>query len=188
MSGLFSSPDKPKEPERTLALAEQAAFYLNRYGSTMRGIEDSFIDSTMRRFGDQAYESAAGRAGTQAMEIYEPAIADQQMAMYNRGFDPSSPAARAESEALRAAQARGVGLAQAGAGLDNTDQAFQGLTNVIAQGQGIQTEAMQGNIALAQRSLDRSIAQANQDFMASSSLRNLAGTAAGQVAGYGLYG
>ena len=76
-----------------------------------------------------------------------------------------------------------MGLSGADAGITQTDRGLQGLSNVVAMGQGLATDAMSGQIDVAQRSLDRSMAQAQRDFGASSSLQN---TAAGMAAGYGL--
>jgi hypothetical protein len=177
---------EPEESEAKLALAEQAAISLQRYGDVFVPLENQFIESSFRRFDDQAYDSAIGQAQTQAMGLYERAIQDQQSAAFGRGFDPTSGAFQGESEALRAAQARGVGLAGANAGIDNTDQAYAGLTGVVRMGQGLATDAMSGQIDLAQNALDRGNAQARQDFQNISSLRSLAGTGAGIASGYGL--
>jgi len=81
-----------------------------------------------------------------------------------------------------------MGLAGADAGLGYTDAAYQGLGNVIAMGQGIQTQAVEGNIDRMQSSLDRAGAAAQADFAKSQSLASIAGTGAGMAAGYGLGG
>ena len=96
----------------------------------------------------------------------------QNAAMMQRGLDPSMGAYQNESAALRAAQARGVGQAMSDAGLSNTDQAYQGLANIVKMGQGLATDTMQGQMELAQNQMDRVTAQAQRDFGASSSLRN----------------
>lgn len=175
---------KPEELESKKALAEQAAISLQRYGQIFVPLENSYIQSTMNQFGDQAYQDRMGQAATQAAGVYETGMADfQNAAMMQRGLDPSMGAYQNESAALRAAQARGVGQAMSDAGISNTDQAYQGLANIVKMGQGLATDTMQGQMELAQNQIDRVSAQAQRDFGASSSLRNLAGTVTGAGAG-----
>lgn len=177
---------EPEESEAKLALAEQATYYAQRYGDVFVPLENSVIESTFRQFGDQAYEGAMGRAQTQAMGLYDQAIADQQRGAFNRGFDPGSGAFQSESESLAAAAARGAGMAGANAGIDQTDMAYGNLTGVVRMGQGLANEATAGQIELAGNAFDASRAAAQDDFSRISSLRNMAGTAAGLGAGYGL--
>ena len=178
--------EDPKESESRLALAEQAAISLRRYGETFVPLENMFIADARNQFSDANYADAMGRATTQAAGIYEQGLGDMQRAAFGRGFDPSSGAFQGESAALRAAQARGMGLAGANAGIANTDRGYNMLGNVVRMGQGLATDAMQGQIDVAQAGVDRLARQAEQDFMRSSSLQNLAGTATGMAAGYGL--
>ena len=106
-----------------------------------------------------------GRASTATSQLYEQGLADQNRGAFQRGFDPSSGAYQSESGAIRAAQARAMGLSAAGAGIDNTDAGYEGLGNVIAMGQGLQTNTMKGNIDRLQvAGLDRAGAQAEADF------------------------
>ena len=177
---------EPEESEAKLALAEQAAVMMQRYGDVFVPLENSYIESTFRQFGDQAYQGAMGRAQTRAMGLYDDAIADQQRGAFNRGFDPSSGAFQSESASLAAAAARGAGLAGANAGIDNTDSAYGALTGVVRMGQGIANEATAGQIELAGNAFQNSRASAMDDFSRVSSLRSMAGTAAGMGAGYGL--
>ena len=179
-------PKDPKEAESKLALAEQAAYQLQRYGEPFVPLENSLIASTQRQLesGSYANPMAIATQGTHA--IYEPAIADMTNAAFNRGFDPSSGAFQTESESLRTAQARGMGLSGADAGITQTDRGLQGLSNLVAMGQGLASDAMSGQIDVAQAGVDRSMAQAQRDFGRSSSVQNLFGTGAGMAAGYGL--
>ena len=176
----------PKEAESRLALAQQAAIQYNRYQDTFVPLENMFIDDARSQFDTVNYDSAMGRASTQTAGIYERGLQDMQGAAFNRGFDPSSGAFQGESSALRAAQARGMGLASADAGISNTDRGYQMLGGVVSMGQGLANEAMAGQIDVAQTGVDRATRQAEQDFMRSSSLQNMAGTATGMAAGYGL--
>jgi hypothetical protein len=176
------------EQESKLALAEQAGIALQRYGETFVPLENQFIQDQFQRFDDRTYNDMMGRAATQTTSIYEDGLADLNRGAFQRGYDPTSGAYQAESGALRAAQARGVGLATAGAGIANTDAGYAGLGNVVAMGQGLQTNAMSGNIERLQTGLDRAGAQAEADFARSSSIQQIAGTGVGMATSYGLGG
>jgi hypothetical protein len=178
----------PEEQKSKLALAEQAANALSRYGEVFVPLENMAIQDSLNRFGDQAYVDPMGRAATNTAAIYEPKQQEQSQAAFARGLDPSSGAYQTESQALSDAKGRAVGLSSAGAGLNNTDQAYQGIANMVRVGQGLQTDSMEGNISLAQSEIDRAGSAAERDFNASSSLRNIAGTAAGMGSSYGLRG
>lgn len=177
-----------EELESKMALAEQAAVNLQRYGETFVPLENAYIQDQFDRFGEGAYNDMMGRAASQTTSIYEDGLTDLNRGAFQRGYDPTSGAYQAESGALRAAQARGVGLATAGAGLANTDAAYEGIGNVIAMGQGLQTNTVAGNIDRLQSGLDRASAQAERDFARSSSIQQIVGTGAGMTANYGLGG
>lgn len=179
-------PKDPKEAESKQALMESSAIALRNYGQYMVPLEDSLIASTQRQLESGSYADPMARATQRTQAIYEPAIADMTNAAFNRGFDPGSGAFQTESKTLRTAQARGMGLSGADAGITQTDRGLQGLANIVNIGQGLATDAMSGQIDVAQAGVDRSMAQAQRDFGASSSLQNLAGTATGMAAGYGL--
>ena len=176
------------ELESKKALAQQAALSLKRYGETFVPLENMFIQDSFKRFDDQAYSDVMGRTSTLTSSIYEDGIDDLNRGAFARGFDPTSGAYQSESSAIRAAQERGMGLATAGSGLDNTDAAYQSLGNVIAMGQGLQTNTMSGNIDRLQSGLDRASAEAERDFAKSSSIQQNAGTGAGMATSYGLGG
>lgn len=180
--------DGIEEQESKLALAEQAANSLQRYGNVFVPLENMAIQDTLNRFGDQAYVDPMGRAQTNTAAIYEQGQADLAQAQFGRGLDPTSGAFNAESGALAQAKARGMGLSAANAGMDNTDQAYQGIANFVKLGQGLSADAMDGNVALAQAGIDRAGRQATKDFNRSASLQSIAGTGAGMATGYGLGG
>ena len=178
--------DKPEDTEVRIALAEQAATYLNQYGKYFYDAENDYITSVQNQFSDNNYNRAVAAGMQQASAQYERAIGDMRSEAFNRGFDPGSGAFQSESESLRSAQARGMGLAGADRGISNTDMGFAGLQNVVKMGQGQQTDAFQGQMDLADAASARITDQAKSDFSRSTSLQNLAGTAVGMGAGYGL--
>lgn len=174
----------PDELESKKALAQQAANALQRYGQTFVPLENMYISDTMGMFDYNASENAMASASTQTSGMYEQGLGDMRSAQFNTGLDPTSGRLRKESGALREAQARGMGLAGAGAGLSYTDAAYQGLGNVINMGQGLATQAMSGNVDRLQYGLDKAGAQAKSDFAKSSSMQGAFGTAAGMGANY----
>jgi hypothetical protein len=176
----------PEESESRLALAQRSAVDYNRFNEVFGKFEDMAIADATAQFSDQNYNSAMGAASNAAQGVYEQGQIDMNRAAYNRGFDPSSGAVQNESAALMAAKSRGMGLGASSAGIANTDRGFQMLGNVVNIGQGLQNDSMQGQIDVAQTGVDRVSRQAQQDFMRSSSLQNIAGTATGVAAGYGL--
>ena len=168
-----------KEPESQQALAEQAAISLRRYGEIIVPLENQFMETTMETFNDQNYADAMGRASSRVAGIYERGLNDFEQTAMNKGIDPSSGRFMAESSALRAAQARGMGTGMADSGMGNTDQGLAGLTSIVRQGQGLET---------ANNQTGRAINQANMDFQNNNSLASVAGTAVGATAGYTLPG
>lgn len=177
-----------REPESQEALAEQAAFSLRRYGELIVPLENEFMETTQEMFRDQNYENVMGQASTRIAGLYEQGIGDfEQMAM-NKGIDPSSGRFIAESEALRSAQARGMGTGAADMGMTNTDQGLGALTGIVRQGHGLENDSMQGYMGLAQNQMRRAQSQANLDFQNNNSLASVAGTAVGATAAYTLPG
>lgn len=177
---------KPEEQESRLAVVQNAATMLNRYGQVFVDLENQFMDTVQNQFSDANYDSSIAAGMNQAAAQYEPAIQDMQAAAFNRGFDPTSGAFQSESEALRGAKARGMGLAGADRGISNTDMGYAGLQNIVKMGQGLQTDAFQGQMDLASTASDRISEDAKRDFSRSSSLQNIAGTGVGLAAGYGV--
>ena len=182
-----------RAPESQQALAEQAAINLRRYGEIFVPLENQFMETTMATFDQPNYDRAAGMASTRTAGLYEEGLADFQDAAFQRGLDPSSGAYGAESSALRTAMARGMGTAMADSGMSNTDQGLAGLTAIVRQGQGLQNDAMQGQMDLASNQLGRASSRAQNAFSNNSSIAGAFGTAAGMGAGYvlpsaGLYG
>ena len=180
--------DKPREVESKNALAQQAANALSRYGDVFVPLENMYINDTKAMFADGASDLSMAATQNQTAAIYEQGFGDMRGAQFQMGLDPNSGRALGESNALREAQARGMGLAGSDAGLASTDAAYQNLSNVIQMGQGLQAQAVDGNISRMQGSLDRADSAAQRDFANSQSIASIAGTGAGMAAGYGLGG
>lgn len=182
-----------REPESQLALAEQAAINLNRYREIFVPLEDQFMETTMATFDQPNYDNAMGRASTQISGIYEDALGQFQNQATQRGLDPSSGRYMGGSDAIRVAQMRGMGGGAASAGMSNTDMGLEAATSIIRAGQGLQNDAMQGQIAVARNDLDLARQEATDQFRSNQSLAGVFGTGAGIATGYaaprlGMYG
>lgn len=186
MSGLFGGDEyEPEESEAKLALAEQAAVMMQRYGDIFVPLENSYIESSFRQFGDQAYDSAMGRATSRAAGLYEDAAQDLLATNIQAGLDPTSGRFQGDSQALMAAKARGVGEAGANAGINQTDAAYGNIANIVRMGQGLASDATAGAIDVANNAFDATRTEALDDFSRISGLRNMAGTFTGGLAGFG---
>lgn len=178
--------DGVEELESKKALAQQAANALQRYGQTFVPLENMYIEDSQKMFGFDESQKAMATAQNQTSGMYEQGLGDMASAQFRMGLDPTSGRSTNESLALREAQARGMGLAGAEAGISYTDSGYQALGNVINMGQGLQTSAQSGNIDRLQAGLDLAGSQARSDFAKSSSLQSIAGTGAGMA--YGSFG
>jgi len=177
---------EPEELESKRAIAEQAAIQLKNVGETFVPLENQFIADQYRRFDDSSYENAMGRAATVASGAYENRMRQLNPAMFARGIDPSSQAFIDSSEALTKAQGRGVGLIAADAGLTNTDAAFQGLSNVVRVGQGLQADIMEGNIDRLNTNMQLAEQMADRDFAKNAATANIFGSIGGAATAYGM--
>ena len=184
----FGGGDAPEQEESAakLAMAETAATMYNRYQNVFVPLENMYIKEAVSSFEPGNYAPAQGQAASLASSVYEPQIADARDASFARGLDPTSGAFKAESDALRQAQARATGEIVADAGLGVTDQGFQKIGNVVRMGQGLLGEATEGLTDVAKRQQEALESQAERDFMNSSSKQQAFGTVAGMGAGYGL--
>tara|TARA_R100000388_G_scaffold25355_1_gene19682 strand:+ start:4326 stop:4898 length:573 start_codon:yes stop_codon:yes gene_type:complete len=178
--------DDPEEQRTRLAMAEDAAVRLQQYGRTFYQLENQEIDAARRQFDPANYERAVAAGMQQAAQEYEPALQALASGAARRGYDPGSGAFQSQSEALRGAQARAMGLAGADRAISNTDLGFNRLSNIVAMGQGQEVDAFKGQMELADRASDRLRDQARRDFVSSTALQNTLGTFAGGTAAYGL--
>ena len=179
--------ERPDESEAYKALAEQTATYFNRYREVFVPLENQYINSVFDAGEGAAYEKAMGSAAMAAQAQYEPKIGQAQQALLARGgVDPSSGAFRENTGDMYSKLGVARGLNAADAGINNTDRFAGGLQNLVKMGQGIASEAMQGQIGLAQVGEDKARSIAATDFAKDQRELNTLGTAAGVGAG-GVY-
>jgi hypothetical protein len=171
-----------KEPASKLALAQQAATSLQRYGEIFVPLENAFIQDSLNAFGDDSYDSAMGQASTGISKMYEENTPQLQTQAFQGGLDPTSGAYGGKMDSIYAAQARSMGQGAANAGIRQTDNAYGGLQNVVRAGQGLQTEAMQGNVSRMNDQLKLAQTQAESDYTKRSGTANILGTVAGATA------
>tara|TARA_R110000744_G_scaffold136208_2_gene245980 strand:- start:2271 stop:2843 length:573 start_codon:yes stop_codon:yes gene_type:complete len=172
-----------KEPASKLALAQQAATSLQRYGEIFVPLENAFIQDSLNAFGDSGYESAQGQSSTNIAAMYEQKLPAYEQQMFQGGIDPTSGAYGGKIDSIRAAQARSMGQGASQAGIGRTDNAYRGLQNVVRAGQGLQTEAMQGNVSRMNDQMALAGTQAESDFQDRSQTAEIAGTVAGAAGG-----
>ena len=173
----------PKEQESKLALAKQAANSLKRYGQIFVPLENAFIQDNLDAFGDQAYESGMGQTNSAVSAMYEEKMPEYQAEIFQGGIDPTAGAYHGKIDSINSAKARSMGQAGANAGISQTDNAYAGLQNIVAAGQGLQTEAMQGNVGRMNDQLALANKQAESYFQKRNATAEIAGTVAGAAGG-----
>jgi len=169
----------PDETPSQRALAEVAAQSFNRYRDVFAPMEDAYIQDVVGMSSQENYERAAGIGGTAYQAEFDPIVREQQSEMLSRGIDPSSGAFGEGSQALRRAHAAGQGLGVANAQIANTDRFYQGLSNVVAMGQGIPTQAIGGYSDLASSAAEQASSEAETRFGKRQQGQQILGTAAG---------
>jgi hypothetical protein len=176
----------PKERASQKALAERAAIALKRYGEVFVPLENQYIADVQNMDSPENYARVMGAASNQAQNVYEPEVALRQRDMMARGLNVNSGGFQAGSQALMEAQSRAMGQSAADAGLTQTDQKLMGMQNLVKMGQGISSEAMEGQIGLAQNRSQRLRGQLETDLGERTAIGQAVGGAAGMAAGYGL--
>ena len=139
-----------REPRSQRALAEQAVVASQRYGQIVVPVRNQFMAQT-RDFldNDQNFTGTMGEASTRALGIYEQGFDDFNRAAFNKGYDPGSGAYQGQSKAIRTAMERGVGEQWV---MPEWLQQTKACSNDGHRhgGQGLQSDTLQGNAALAQ--------------------------------------
>ena len=180
------SPERPDESEAYRALAEQSATYFNRYKEVFVPLENQYIQSVFDAGSGDAYQTAADNATSLAQAQFDDKIGGfQGQLLATQGVDPSS--GRFQQGTADKFERLGIvrGLAGADAGISNTDRFLGGIQNVVKMGQGLASDAMQGQIGLAQASEDKIRSQFATDFADDQQRNQALGTAAGMAAGVG---
>ena len=113
-----------KEPESKLALAQQAAISLQRYGETFVPLENAFIQDNLNAFGESAYKGSMGRASNQVAQMYENQMPDYQKGIFTAGIDPTSGAYQGKIDSIQKAKARSMGQGISAAGIDQSTNAL----------------------------------------------------------------
>lgn len=183
MSGDADTP-APTEAER--ALAEVAASRFTRYQSVFAPLENEYIREVFNLRSPGSFTEARGQASAAVESNFGAAQGDLTREAFSAGVDPSSGAFAGGSRALMQAKERALGLGGAGAQIDQADRAYQGAQNVIAMGNNQAFDAIEGMGDVAARANDNAARQAERAFRKSSTGLEVAGTAVGAAAGYGL--
>lgn len=183
MSGDADTP-APTEAER--ALAEVAASRFTRYQNVFAPLENEYIREVFALRSPGSFQEARGQASTAVEREFGAAERDLDRRAFSAGIDPSSGAYQGGSRALMRAKERALGLGGAGAQIDQADRAYQGMQNVIAMGNNQAFDAMEGMGDVAARANDNAARSAQTAFNRATTGMEVAGTAAGVAAGYGV--
>jgi hypothetical protein len=183
--GGGGSAERPDESEAYRALAEQSATYFNRYRDVFVPLENQYIQSVFNAGDASQYAKAMGAADSAVQREFTPEMERYQRGLLAQGIDPSSGAFAAKTGEMYGQLGSARGLIAADAGINNTDRFLGGVQNVVKMGQGIASEAMQGQIGLAQSAEDKARSQAATAFADRSQTQQGLGAAAGMAAGLG---
>lgn len=180
MSG--GDPELPPDSEEAKALAEVAAKRFNRYQQTFVPLENAYIGDVMDVRSRGAYEDTGAIASAEYAGAYGAANDQLAEEMQAQGVDPTSGVFMGNSSALRKAQAIRQSRGVAGAKVANTDRFYDGLSSVIAMGQGQSSEAIGGLQSLAVKAEREAMDDAAGDFQSASATR----AGIGQMVGLGV--
>lgn len=179
--------EQPDETPAYRALAEQSAQYLNRYQNVFRPLEDMYIQQVFRADDADVYQKAMDAGANAAQKEFSPRIQKMgQGLLAQGGVTPNSGKFSGSLENPYQNLGTARGLVAADAGLSNTDRFIGGVQNVVKMGQGVASDAMGGQVQLAQVAEDKARSKAMTDFADDMQAQNALGTATGMAAGYGV--
>ena len=178
--------EKVDESPAYRALAEQSAQYFNRYKNVFRPLEDQYIQQVFRADDSGAYQTAMDTAASAVQRQFDPKIEQASARMLARGgVTPGSGAFSGGLQDAYTDLGAARGLVAADAGINNTDRFLGGVSNVVKMGQGVASEAMQGQIGLARSAEDKARSQAMTAFADDQQKNQVLGTGLGLGAGLG---
>lgn len=169
--GGGGDPKLPPDTEEAKALAEVAAKRFNRYQEVFVPLENQYISDVMDVRDQGTYETVGALASADYGREFAGAnerLADE---MQQQGVDPGSGVFMGNSAALRKAQAVKQGAGVAGAKIANTTRFYDGLSGLIAMGQGQAGESIGGLASLATRSEEKAMKDASSAFESASGVR-----------------
>jgi len=169
--GGGGKPELPPDSVEAKALAEVAAKRFNRYKEVFVPLENKYIQDVMDVRSQGTYETVGAMASADYAGQF--AGANEQLAteMAQQGVDPGSGVFMGNSNALRKAQAAKQGLGVSSAKIDNTSRFYDGLSGIIAMGQGQASESIGGLQSLATRATNKAMDDASNAFQRSSATR-----------------
>lgn len=175
-------PKAPDDTEEAKALAEVAAKRWNRYQETFVPLENAYIGDVMETRNEGAYDTVSAMASANYGEQFGHANTQLANEMEQQGVDPGSGVFMGNSAALRKAQAVKQSLGVSGAKVANTDRFYDGVSGIIAMGQGQASEGIGGLKSLATTSGQKAMSDASDAFNSASAARS----GVGQIVGLGV--
>jgi hypothetical protein len=177
MSG--GKPEAPDDTEEAKALAEVAAKRWNRYQDTFVPLENAYMGDVMKVRDKGTYDDVGAMASAAYGNQF--AHANDQLAheMEQQGVDPSSGVFMGNSAALRKAQAVKQSGGVSAAKVANTNRFYDGLSSIVAMGQGQAGQAIGGLQSVANQAGEQAVRDAQSSFENASATRAGVGTMVG---------
>ena len=175
-------PEQPDDTEEAKALAEVAAKRWNRYQEVFVPLENAYIGDVMETRNKGAYDTVGAMASANYGEQFGQANEQLAHEMQQQGVDPSSGVFMGNSAALRKAQAVKQGMGVSGAKVANTDRFYDGLSGIIAMGQGQAGQSIGGLQSLATKAGEKAVTDASNAFSNASATRAGIGQMVGMAA------
>ena len=175
-----------KETPQEQALAKVAMSQWQDYLKTYVPFENTYMDEVDRLNTGAQYDTAATLSALPIEAAYSEAVTDTAGAMVQRGINPNSAKFKEQmtdiDTAKRAAKADNINQAQVG----QQSRYLDGVSNVVAMGQGQATTAINGMSDIATQSSREAYSKANRALQRNSDRRAVVGAAVGAGTRYGL--
>lgn len=180
MSG--GDPKRPDDTPEAKALAEVAAERWNRYQDVFVPLENQYFGDVMKVRDKGTYDDVGALASAKYANQFDQANGQLAHEMEQQGVDPSSGVFMGNSAALRKAQALKQAGGVAAAKVANTDRFYDGLSSIIAMGQGQAGQSIGGLRSVANQSGEQAMRDAQTSFENASATR----AGVGQMVGLGV--
>ena len=167
-------------------LASIAAQRFNLYQKYYVPLENQFIGEVKAMSGEGAYKDVEGVVSSALNPRFQNARNVVNQRLFAQNVDPSSGRFSAAAVDLTNEQGRGMGLGTAAGLSGQTDRYYQGLSNIVAMGQGQAGTAISGLGDIAGFAGDVARAQSRGKLDKYVAGQEMAGTAVGT--GLGIYG
>lgn len=175
-----------KETAEQKALAEVAMKRWKDYQQKFSPYEDDFMRKVDRLNTDSAFNQAGNMAAASVSNEFSGAINNTITGMTNAGINPASGMFRRELDKLQVQKAKAQADTVNQAEIGQQDRYTQGISNIVAMGQGQAGEAMGGLGDIANNANRYAANQARSNFANNQDTQAAVGGVIGAGARYGL--